>query len=257
MSAPALEHRFWLALSRNGQRLREELNTDLENLSIPLSKCVVSEVEGESIDLIVSKDAYPNGAHIYIRGKARYSTSHHLEAIRDDVYNFCRDDPVIKLHVKPFWKFHLDDWVFGQTEVIWILVVALTETGAYDGRGRSKGFLVRAQPRSWQIASADAELNSLLHNITSFTIEDHDDDDHRPRAEVPRSLPSAFDEPSASALASASIPPPSHTATPTQATPPPIVATAQNHGSTARRRSVSRDCPVRSSRLRTPSPSLQ
>lgn len=174
MAAPGQESRFWLSLAHSGQRIREELNEELPDTSIPLSKCVVGGFEGDAFDLLVSKDAYPNGVHIYTRKRAK-RTDRFLEGIRDDVWNFYKDDPSLAGRLDPCWKFHLEEWEFGKTDLVWILVVGLTDTGAYDGRGDTKGFLIRSQPLSWQVANTDAYLHEVLASLKVDSSEDRQD----------------------------------------------------------------------------------
>ncbi|KAF6767245.1 hypothetical protein PSEUBRA_003470 [Kalmanozyma brasiliensis GHG001] len=174
MATPGQESRFWLSLTHSGQRIREELNEELPDTSIPLSKCVIGGFEGDAFNLIVSKDAYPNGVHIYTRKKAN-RTDRFLEGIRDDVWNFYKDDPTLAGRLDPCWRFHLQEWEFGKTDLVWILVVGLTDTGAYDGRGHTKGFLVRSQPRNWQVANSDAYLHEVLASLKIDSTDERQD----------------------------------------------------------------------------------
>ncbi|SPO26033.1 uncharacterized protein UTRI_02307 [Ustilago trichophora] len=172
MANTAEQRGFWL--SCQGQSLAEELPVQ-QPISPPFAKVLVTGVQGESFQLRISKDVYRYGAHVYFRGKAKNRWEYFFDAIPDLAYLHRHRDPAVTQHADPFWECWFPKWIFGQTNLVWAVVVPLTREGRYDGFGQQVAFVLKAQPRHWQVANADELLIQRLMEITLGPKEEEDD----------------------------------------------------------------------------------
>ncbi|CDR98713.1 uncharacterized protein SPSC_05954 [Sporisorium scitamineum] len=154
-------------LTQNGRKLteQEEVHIPYESKA-PLTNCIVVGVEGTSFQLRVSKDAYPDGVNIYIKGLERGSWKYWLEAKADYPYVYRNDPPLLRYPIPEYWEFDVDEWVFGQIDLVWAVVLGRDEFGEYNGKGTQMVYHLESIPPQWQGASQDAFLVERLNSIS-------------------------------------------------------------------------------------------
>ncbi|TKY86499.1 hypothetical protein EX895_004648 [Sporisorium graminicola] len=156
---------YWLM--SNGRRLMEEESVHVPYVTQPpLTKCIVVGVEGTSFSFRISKDAYPDGVHVYIRGAERGSWTWWLKAKPDYPYIYRSEEPKVTQYIPPYWEFDVGEWVFGRTNAVRAVVLGRDEFGEYDGKGTQTLYQVESIPPEWQGASQDAFLVERLNSIS-------------------------------------------------------------------------------------------
>ncbi|SNX84633.1 uncharacterized protein MEPE_03342 [Melanopsichium pennsylvanicum] len=164
MSASTYERPFWL--SQNGVRLAEELPVHYSNDRIPLTKVIVSGVQGDRFQFRISKDEYPYGAHCYFRGWEKHSWQYLFDALPDFAYLERHINPAVTQLADPFWQCQFPTWEFGKARFVWVVVIKRTEGGLCEKSGQQVIFNLKAQPRNWQVANADRYLIQRLESLS-------------------------------------------------------------------------------------------
>ncbi|KAJ9476312.1 hypothetical protein PHBOTO_006384 [Pseudozyma hubeiensis] len=168
MSQQVPKRPYWLVC--NGERLKQQL-PQFFDYRIPIDRCVVSGIKGEPFSLRISKDKYPDGALVCVRGERPDSWDLVFDAVADLAYIYRDLDRSAGDRASPFWEFRGDNWIFGQISVVWILVMRRTEMGAHVD-AVSTHYNIQSLPRAWLAAYADG---LLIERLNSLRINENQD----------------------------------------------------------------------------------
>ncbi|GAC94956.1 hypothetical protein PHSY_002529 [Pseudozyma hubeiensis SY62] len=202
MSQQVPERPYWLVC--NGERLKQQL-PQFFDYRIPIDRCVVSGIQGEPFSLKISKDKYPDGALVCVRGERPDSWDLVFDAVADLAYIYRHLDRPAGDRASSSWEFRGDDWIFGQISVVWILVMRRTEMGAHVDAVATQ-YNIQSLPRAWLAASAD---RLLIERLNSLCLDVGGDQPTEPAAtRTPTASPRPSPSTTLSGRASLQSPPP-------------------------------------------------